>query len=90
VAEARDEEQLELRFGPLYVVEVQERFTTPLSGREDRDHAAPPQPLEDARRLAAILLDVPEAPEGEGPWLRPLAGGRRCVRIVRAPPSGIV
>jgi hypothetical protein len=78
VTAGHDDGQLELRFGPLYVVEVDDRFTTPLSGRDGREYAAPPQPLEHARRLAALLLDVPEAPEGTGPWQRALAGSAGC------------
>jgi hypothetical protein len=77
--------QLEMVLGPLYVVEVEERLTTRLSRRSGRAYAAPPQPLEDARRLAALLLDADEAPAGEGPWRRPLAGGHRLIRLVRAP-----
>lgn len=76
--------QLELQLGPLYVVEVSEQVSAPLTGRQGREYAAPPQGLDAARRLAALLLDAPEAPEGDGPWRRPLAGGQRTVRLVRA------
>ena len=74
--------------GPLFVVEVEERLSTALSRRAAREYASPPQSLDDARRLAALLLDAAEAPEGEGPWRRPLAGGHRIVRLV-APSSAI-
>ena len=76
--------QLEMALGPLYVVEVSERLSSALSRRVGSSYTSPPQPLDDARRLAALLLDAAEAPEGEGPWRRPLAGGHRLVRLVRA------
>ena len=76
--------QLEMRLGPLYVVEVFERLSTALSRRTGAAYTSPPQTLEDARRLAALLLDAAEAPEGLGPWRRPLAGGHRSVRLIRA------
>jgi hypothetical protein len=77
------ERQLELTLGPQYVVEVEDRLTTSLARRRGGEYASPPQSLEDARRLAALLLDCEEAPGGEGPWRRPLAGGHRVVRLVR-------
>ena len=73
-----------MTLGPLYVVEVDEHLSTALSRRVGAGYASPPQPLDDARRLAALLLDATEPPEGEGPWRRPLAGGHRFVRLVRA------
>lgn len=76
--------QLALTLGPLYVVEVEDRLTASLARRSGSSYASPPQSLEDARRLAALLLDCEEAPEGSGPWRRPLAGGHRMVRLVRA------
>ena len=79
--------QLELRLGPLYVVEVSEQLSTALSRRVGSEYTSPPQPLEDARRLAALLLDAADLPEGEGPWRRPLAGGHRFVRLVRTDPA---
>ena len=75
---------MELVLGPLYVVEVEDRLTTTLSRRSGGSYASPPQSLEDARRLAALLLDCDEPPEGEGPWRRPLAGGHRRVVLRRA------
>ena len=76
--------QLAMALGPLYVVEVEDRLTASLARRRGAAYASPPQSLEDARRLAALLLDAEEAPEGSGPWRRPLAGGHRVVRLVRA------
>jgi hypothetical protein len=76
--------QLELSLGPLYVVEVDDRLNAGLARRDGKSYTSPPQSLADARRLAALLLDCEEAPEGEGPWRRPLAGGHRVVRLVRA------
>ena len=76
--------QLELTLGPQYVVEVEDRLTASLARRAGSSYASPPQSLEDARRLAALLLDCEEAPPGEGPWRRPLAGGHRFVRLLRA------
>ncbi len=75
--------QLAMTLGPLYVVEVTEQLSTALSRRVGTEYASPPQPLDDARRLAGLLLDAAEPPDGEGPWRRPLAGGHRFVRLVR-------
>ena len=80
---------MELLLGPLFVVEVEERLSTTLSRRTGASYASPPQPLDDARRLAALLLDSEQAPDGEGPWRRPLAGGHRIVRLVRTQNSAI-
>jgi len=76
--------QLELTLGPQYVVEVEDRLSTALSRRNGAAYVSPPQSIEDARRLAGLLLDSEELPDGEGPWRRPLAGGHRVVRLVRA------
>jgi hypothetical protein len=75
--------QLELTLGPHFVVEVEDRISTALSRRNGTTYVSPPQSLEDARRLAGLLLDTEELPEGEGPWRRPLAGGIRLVSLVR-------
>jgi hypothetical protein len=75
--------QLELRLGPSYVIEVEDHLTARLSRRSGAAYASPPQSLDDARRLAALLLDREEPPEGDGPWRRPLAGGHRLVRLIR-------
>ena len=77
--------QLELTLGPLVVVEVAERFSPGLTGRSDRSYTSPPQPRERALVLAALLLDAAGPLEGDGPWQRALAGGRRIVRISPAP-----
>ena len=50
-------EQLELTLGPLYHVVVEDHVSGPLTGRTSRDYRSPPQSLEDARSLAALLLD---------------------------------
>ncbi len=75
--------QLELTLGPLYVVEVEDRLSSTLSRRNGGTYASPPQSLDDARRLAALLVDTEELPEGEGPWRRPLAGGLRVVWLMK-------
>ncbi len=80
-------EQLELTLGPLYLVVVEDRVNGPLTGRPARTYRSPPQPLDDARCLAALLLDRGPDLDGEGPWRRPLAGGQRHVAIVLAPNS---
>jgi hypothetical protein len=80
-----DGEQLELTLGPLYLVVVDDRVSGPLTGRPARTYRSPAQPLDDARCLAALLLDRGSELEGEGPWRRPLAGGQRRVAIVLAP-----
>jgi hypothetical protein len=77
--------QLELTLGPLVVVEVAERFSAGLTGRSDRSYASPPQSREKALVLAALLVDAAAPLEGDGPWQRALAGGRRVVRLAPAP-----
>jgi hypothetical protein len=77
-------EQLELTLGPLYHVVVDDRVSGPLTGRPTRSYRSPPQPIEDARCLAALLLDRGDELDGDGPWRRPLAGGQRHVAIVPA------
>ena len=78
-------EQLALTLGPLYQVVVDDRVSGPLTGRPARTYRSPPQALDDARCLAALLLDRGDELDGAGPWRRPLAGGQRHVAIVRAP-----
>jgi hypothetical protein len=82
-----DGEQLELTLGPLYLVVVDDRVSGPLTGRPARTYRSPPQSLDDARCLAALLLDRGGELEGDGPWRRPLAGGQRHVSVVLAPPG---
>jgi hypothetical protein len=77
--------QLEMTLGPLVVVEVAERFSAGLTGRPDRAYASPPQSREKALVLAALLIDAAGPLEGDGPWQRALAGGRRVVRLALAP-----
>ena len=72
---------MEMVLGPLYVLEVADRLTSALSRRAGGDYVSPPQSLDDARRLAALLLDCDAPPPGEGPWRRPLAGGHREVLL---------
>jgi hypothetical protein len=79
--------QLELTLGPLYVVEVEDRVAASLARRTGRNYASPPQSEGDARQLAALLLDFEDAPSGNGPWRRPLAGGHREVRLMRTAPA---
>jgi hypothetical protein len=76
--------QLELTLGPLVVVEVAERFSPGLTGRADRSYTSPPQPRERALILAALLIDAAAPLDGNGPWQRAIAGGRRTVRLVPA------
>ncbi len=80
-----DSEQLELTLGPLYVVTAEDRVSGPLTNRPPRRYRSPPQPLEDARCLALMLLDRSEELADDGPWRRPLPGGQRHVAIVIAP-----
>jgi hypothetical protein len=82
-----DGEQLELTLGPLYLVVVDDRVSGPLTGRPARAYRSPPQPLDEARCLAALLLDRGGELDGDGPWRRPLAGGQRHVAILPAPPG---
>ncbi len=77
--------QLELALGPQARVEVSDVFSPGLTGRHDRVYVSPPQSLDAALVLAALLLDAGGELEGAGPWHRALAGGRRTVRLVAAP-----
>jgi hypothetical protein len=89
IDEAPGGEQLELTLGPLYLVVVDDRVSGPLTGRPARSYRSPPQTLQSARCLAALLLDRGDELDGDGPWRRPLPGGQRHVAIVRAPPGQI-
>ncbi len=77
-------DQLSLTLGPTFAVHVEDRFTPGLTGRRDRTYASPPQPRDAALTLAALLLDAGGDLDGDGPWQRALAGGRRTVRLVAA------
>ena len=85
----RGGEQLELTLGPLYVVIAEDRVAGPLTTRPARQYRSPPQPLEDARCLALLLLDRGDDLAGDGPWRRPLPGGQRHVAIVVAPAGSL-
>jgi hypothetical protein len=82
-------DQLSLTLGPSFTVEVQDRFSPGLTGRSDRDYVSPPQGREAALTLAALLLDAGIDPDGDGPWQRALAGGRRTVRLRPAPDARV-
>jgi hypothetical protein len=75
-------DQLSLTLGPSFSVRVEDRFSPGLTGRRDRDYASPPQPRDAALTLAALLLDAGGELDGDGPWQRALAGGRRTVRLI--------
>lgn len=77
-------DQLSLTLGPSFTVRVEDRFSAGLTGRQDRAYASPPQSRDDALTLAALLLDAGGTLDGDGPWHRALAGGRRTVRLVAA------
>ena len=74
--------QLELPLGPQACVEVADRFSAGLTGRHDRTYVSPPQPRDLALELAALLLDSGGTLDGDGPWHRAIAGGRRTVRLL--------
>jgi hypothetical protein len=76
------DQQLSLTLGPVVMVEVEDRFSPGLTGRHDRAYASPPQPRDQALTLAALLLDAGPDLDGDGPWRKAIAGGRRTVRIV--------
>ena len=78
-------DQLSLTLGPAYVVEVQDRFSPGLTGRHDRTYESPAQQRDDALTLVALLIDAGPDLDGDGPWHRAIAGGRRTVRLRRAP-----
>ena len=78
--------QLEMVLGPLYSVVVEEQISASLTGRAARaDYRSPGQPLDHALRLAALLLDRSDAPEGDGPWRRAQPGGQRVVSLELVP-----
>ena len=81
------DDQLSLTLGPSFTVEAADRFTAGLTGRPDRDYASPPQPRDAALTLAALLLDAGKDLDGDGPWQRALAGGRRTVRLKMVGPA---
>ncbi|MBI5105362.1 MAG: hypothetical protein HZB46_10360 [Solirubrobacterales bacterium] len=85
MAPPSDDPQLALTLGPCFTVQVEDRFSPGLTGRHDRTYASPPQPQDDALVLAALLLDAGPDLEGTGPWQKAIAGGRRTVRLLRAP-----
>jgi hypothetical protein len=78
------DQQLSLTLGPVFTVEVEDRFSPGLTGRHDRAYVSPPQPRDQALTLAALLLDAGPDLDGEGPWRKAIAGGRRTVRLVVA------
>lgn len=79
-------DQLSLTLGPAFSVRVEDRFSPGLTGRRDREYVSPPQPRDEALTLAALLLDAGGDLDGDGPWQRALAGGRRTVRLLSADP----
>lgn len=81
---ASTDPQLSLTLGPHYTVEVEDHIAPGLTGRQDRVYASPPQAREEALTLAALLLDAGVELDGEGPWQKAIAGGRRTVRLVEA------
>jgi hypothetical protein len=81
-------DQLSLTLGPYFTVEVADRFSPGLTGRHDRSYTSPPQPRDQALTLAALLLDAGPDLDGEGPWQRAIAGGRRTVRLVEQADAG--
>lgn len=54
------------------------------------NYSSPPQPLEQALSLVAVLLGgPPELPRPEdSPWRQAIAGGRRDIRLHRAHSDG--
>jgi hypothetical protein len=68
-----------------YIVQLEERRSTQLTGRPGLSYQSPPHALEHAHQLASALLDCPpEQIHGEGPWSRAIAGGERTVTILVA------
>lgn len=76
---------------PLWVVEVADQRDAHLAGDSASwQYSSPPQPLEQALSLVAILLGGPaELPRAEdAPWRQAIAGGRRDIHLHRAQPTG--
>lgn len=73
-----------------FVVEVREDIAKALTGHEGHMYVSPPQDREHALELVALLLGQSTSANGavEGVWHRAIAGGRRSVRLRRAPEDG--
>jgi hypothetical protein len=72
----------------MYVVGVTDVLVPGLVGHAGGHYESPPQPESDARLLVRVLLALTHTPVGAGPWLRPLAGGRRHVALIRVAGTG--
>jgi hypothetical protein len=67
----------------LYVVRVSDVLVPALLGDAGCRYESAPQCESEARLLVLVLLSSKRTPVGEGPWLRPLAGGRCQVVLCR-------
>jgi hypothetical protein len=70
--------QLALAVDTAFLVTVDERRGEPTS------LTVGPFPEDDARALAALLLNRAEPPHGAGPWRCAIAGGSRLVTLTQA------
>jgi hypothetical protein len=68
-----------------YRVTVTDRLLPALTGQAGSHYESPPQPEQQARALARVLLDLPASPTGQGPWRRAHAGGSRTVALHALP-----
>jgi hypothetical protein len=71
-------DQLSLDVDPTVTITVCER-----RDGEERELRIGPLPEPDARALAAFLLNRRDAPDADGPWRLPVAGGVRIVQFDR-------
>jgi hypothetical protein len=64
------------------VVRVRDHINPALAGRDGCEYTSPPQPVEQARSLVALLLGcTTDALDAQGSWTQPIAGGQRTVSV---------
>ncbi|MGO9955240.1 MAG: hypothetical protein ACLP50_04580 [Solirubrobacteraceae bacterium] len=75
---------------PLYIVEVHDRCAPQLTGHIGSTYASPPQPVDQARALVALLLGRPALPvdPATSSWKAAIAGGQRHVSLHAAHADG--
>lgn len=66
---------------PGFVVEVVDSVNAGLGASIGSTYTSPVMAEHHARAMARMFLGGPGDPDGSGPWRRPIAGGRRIVRL---------
>lgn len=65
-----------------YVVSVEDQLAAPLVGRNGASYTSPAQGRDHAVALIHLLLGCPpEHIDGDGPWQKAIAGGRRTIAL---------